>query len=42
MAMQDRVVRLADLVLNSDEVDLATASVGNLFAAVDAARECRN
>ena len=42
MAMQDRVVRLADLVLNSDEVDHATASVGHLFAAVDAVRERRN
>jgi len=42
MAMQDRVVRLADLVLNSDDVDHATASVGYLFAAVDAAREHRN
>jgi len=42
MAMQDRVVRLADLVLNSDDVDHATASVGYLFAAVDAVKGRRS
>jgi hypothetical protein len=42
MAMQDRVVRLADLVLNGDEMDHAAASVGNLFAAVGAAKGRRN
>jgi hypothetical protein len=42
MAMQDRVVRLADLVLNGDEMENATASVGSLFAAVDAAKGRRN
>jgi hypothetical protein len=42
MVMQSRVVRLADIVLNSDEMAHATASVGSLFAAVDAAKERRN
>ena len=42
MAMQNRVVRLADIVLNSDEMAHTTASFGNLFAAVDAVRERRN
>jgi hypothetical protein len=42
MAMQARVVRLADLVLNGDEMDQAAASVGSLFAAVDAVKGRRN
>ena len=42
MAMQDRVVRLADVVLNDDEMDHATASVGYLFAEVDAVKRRRN
>jgi hypothetical protein len=42
MAMQDRILRLADFVLNGDEMDHATASIGHLFAAVDAAKERRN
>lgn len=42
MVMQSRVVRLADIVLNSDEMAHATASFGNLFAAVDAAKERRD
>jgi hypothetical protein len=42
MAMQDRIGRLADLVLNGDEMDHAAVSVGSLFASVDAAKERRN
>ena len=42
MAMQDRVVRLADVVLSGDEMDHATASVGYLFAEVDAVKRRRN
>lgn len=42
MVMQSRVVRLADIVLNSDEMAHATASVGSLFAVVDAAKRRRN
>jgi hypothetical protein len=42
ISMQDRVVRLADLVLNGDEMDHAAASVGSLFAAVDAVKGRRS
>jgi hypothetical protein len=42
ISMQDRVVRLADLVLNVDEMDHAAASIGSLFAAVDAVKGRRS
>jgi len=42
MAMQDRVVRLADVVLNGDEMNHSTASVEHLFASIDALKERRN